>query len=48
MLQAEISLGNGCSWGCMNSRVNQYYPFRFQSHPDDTLVYRAMRQWNGI
>ncbi len=42
----QASLENRCSWGFMNSQVNQYYPFRFQGHLDDTLVYRAMQQWS--
>lgn len=43
----QASLQSGCSWGFMNSHVNQYYPFRFQGSLDDTLVYRAMKEWAG-
>ena len=33
----------GCSWGYMNSAVNQYVPFEFNGPKDDPLVYGMMK-----
>jgi CubicO group peptidase (beta-lactamase class C family)/murein DD-endopeptidase MepM/ murein hydrolase activator NlpD len=39
---AELSVLNGASWGLMHSRVNQYWPFRFEGAADDPAVYAAI------
>jgi len=44
---AEICVANGCSWGFMHSRVNQHFPFEFNGHRDDPIVYAAIRKLTG-
>ncbi len=34
-----LSVLNGCGWGYMNSRQNQYVPFNFDGVKDDSVVY---------
>ncbi len=41
---AEACVANGASWGLMESRVNQYYPFTFGGAADDPVVYAALKQ----
>ena len=38
------SVLNGCGWGYMNNRQNQYMPFRFEGYIDDTIVYNMMKK----
>jgi hypothetical protein len=37
----RLSVSNGCGWGYMNNRQNQYIPFTFEGVMDDTTVYKA-------
>jgi hypothetical protein len=39
----RLSVSNGCGWGYMNNRQNQYIPFTFEGVKDDTAVYNAFR-----
>jgi len=44
-----LSVRNGCGWGYMNNRQNQYMPFTFEGVKDDTTVYNAFRNAvNGL
>ena len=40
----QTAISHRCSWGYMNNRVNQSYPFRFYGCQDDSLLYLAMKQ----
>ena len=33
-----------CSWGYMNSKVNQYHPFQFKGAADDPAFYKRPRE----
>jgi hypothetical protein len=35
---------NGCSWGFMHSKLNQYEPFEFNGYDDDRIVYDKFRE----
>jgi hypothetical protein len=35
---------NGCSWGFMYNKLNQYEPFEFKGYPDDPKVYDTFRE----
>ena len=39
-----LSVLNGCSWGYMNNKQNQYMPFMFEGVKDDTIVYNFMKK----
>lgn len=39
-----FSVINGCSWGYMNSKQNQFIPFKFEGVKDDTVVYNMMKK----
>jgi len=39
-----LSVLNGCGWGYMNNRQNQYMPLRFEGYIDDTIVYKMMKR----
>jgi len=39
-----ISVANGCAWGFMHSKQNQYYPFVFNGAKDDFIVYKRFRE----
>jgi hypothetical protein len=41
-LQACVE--NGCSWGFMHSKLNQYEPFEFNGYDDDQNVYDKFKQ----
>ncbi len=41
---AELCVANGASWGLMQEKVNQHFPFTFQGAADDPLVYAALKQ----
>lgn len=43
----SIAVENRCSWGYMNSAVNQYAPFRFDGPEDDPEVYRVFMELSG-
>lgn len=44
-LQACVE--NGCSWGFMHSKLNQYEPFEFNGYDDDHTVYDKFREMTG-
>jgi hypothetical protein len=35
---------NGCSWGFMHSKLNQYEPFEFNGYEDDRTVYDKFKE----
>lgn len=39
----EAAVKSLCSWGYMNSKKNQYYPFEFDGSADDPVVYAKIR-----
>lgn len=39
---AEVCVAGGASWGFMHSRMNQYYPWRFNGAGDDPAVYAML------
>ncbi len=39
-----LSVLNGCGWGYMNSRQNQYMPFNFDGVKDDSVVYDQFKR----
>jgi CubicO group peptidase (beta-lactamase class C family) len=41
---AEICVSHGASWGLMEEKVNQCYPFSFQGASDDEVVYAALKK----
>jgi hypothetical protein len=41
---AEAAVKSLCSWGYMNSRKNQYYPFEFEGAADDPILYAKLRE----
>lgn len=41
---AELCVANGASWGFMHRDVNQYYPFAFDGHKDDPIVYGKLKE----
>jgi CubicO group peptidase (beta-lactamase class C family) len=41
---AEICVQHGVSWGFMNDKVNQDFPFTFEGSADDRIVYRKLRE----
>jgi hypothetical protein len=45
-LQACVE--NGCSWGFMHSKLNQYEPFEFNGYDDDRTVYDKFKQVTNI
>jgi len=45
-LQACVE--NGCSWGFMHSKLNQYEPFEFNGYDDDRKVYDEFKRATGI
>jgi hypothetical protein len=40
----QASVENGCSWGFMHSKLNQYEPFEFNGYDDDHTVYDRFRE----
>lgn len=44
-LQACVE--NGCSWGFMHSKLNQYEPFEFNGYEDDRAVYDKFKEMTG-
>lgn len=43
----KASVDNGCSWGFMHSKLNQYEPFEFKGYTDDPKVYEAFKAVSG-
>jgi hypothetical protein len=43
----EASVYSGCSYGYMNNKVNQYYPFEFKGAADDPIVYAKFKELSG-
>jgi CubicO group peptidase (beta-lactamase class C family) len=41
---AELCVANGASWGLMEEKVNQHYPFTFHGAADDPPVYTKLSQ----
>ncbi len=41
---AALCVAHGASWGLMEERVNQHFPFRFRGAADDAVVYAALRK----
>ena len=41
---AELCVENGASWGLMLSKVNQYWPLRFNGAADDEIVYNTFKK----
>ncbi len=44
---AAVCVVHGASWGFMNEKVNQHFPFSFQGAADDPKVYAALRELTG-
>jgi hypothetical protein len=43
-LALRASVDNGCSWGFMHSKLNQYEPFEFHGYRDDPRVYDTFKE----
>lgn len=41
---AEACVANGVSWGLMEEKINQRFPFTFHGAADDPVVYAALKQ----
>ncbi len=41
---AEICVNNKCSWGLMKHELNQQFPFTFNGHEDDPIVYAKLKE----
>ena len=41
---AALCVANGASWGLMEEKVNQHYPFAFRGAADDPTVYAQLKQ----
>jgi hypothetical protein len=46
-LALQASVENGCSWGFMHSKLNQYEPFEFHGYDDDRQVYDKFKEVTG-
>ena len=46
-LALKASVENGCSWGFMHSKINQYEPFEFNGYDDDPKVYDTFKKGTG-
>jgi hypothetical protein len=44
VLALQACVENGCSWGFMHSKLNQYEPFEFNGYDDDRIVYDKFRE----
>ncbi len=40
---AELCVANGASWGLMEEKVNQHFPFTFDGAADDPVVYAQLK-----
>jgi CubicO group peptidase (beta-lactamase class C family) len=41
---AEACVANGASWGFMDEKLNQHFPFTFRGAADDPVVYAALER----
>jgi len=46
-LALRASIKNGCSWGFMYNKLNQYEPFEFNGYHDDPKVYDTFKEVTG-
>jgi len=46
-LVLKASAENGCSWGFMHSKLNQYEPFEFKGYDDDPKLYDTFKKVTG-
>ncbi|MBN2312691.1 MAG: hypothetical protein JXM79_02105 [Sedimentisphaerales bacterium] len=46
-LALKASVENGCSWGFMYNKLNQYEPFEFHGYRDDPEVYDTFKGLTG-
>jgi hypothetical protein len=44
VLALQACVENGCSWGFMHSKLNQYEPFEFNGYDYDRIVYDKFRE----
>ena len=44
VLALQACVENGCSWGFMHNKLNQYEPFEFTGYDDDRMVYDKFRE----
>lgn len=44
VLALQGCVNNGCSWGFMHKKLNQYEPFEFNGYKDDPEVYDRFKQ----
>ena len=44
VLALKASVENGCSWGFMYNKLNQYEPFEFHGYRDDPKVYDTFKE----
>ena len=47
VLALQACVNNGCSWGFMHKRLNQYKPFEFNGYDDDRKVYDKFKEVTG-
>jgi hypothetical protein len=47
VMALQACVENGCSWGFMHNRLNQYEPFEFNGYDDDRKVYDKFRKVAG-
>ncbi len=41
---AELCVAQGASWGLMEEKINQHFPFAFQGAKDDPVVYAKLKE----
>jgi hypothetical protein len=47
VLALRACVENGCSWGFMYNKLNQYEPFEFNGYDDDRKVYDKFKEVTG-
>jgi hypothetical protein len=47
VLALQVCVENGCSWGFMYNKLNQYEPFEFNGYDDDRKVYDKFKELTG-
>jgi hypothetical protein len=47
VMALQACLENGCSWGFMHNKLNQYEPFEFNGYDDDRKVYDKFGEVTG-
>jgi hypothetical protein len=45
---AQASVENGASWGYMNVKINQYFPFKFNGAEDDPILYNKLKELTSL